>query len=191
MKLKKVLVGTAALAVVLAGAGCTQGNAKTSDDIRVPSAAQTTTATQAPRTSAIPTPTPTTPKPTTPSSYTFGETVTWEKGVEVTVSAPAAYKPSKYVTVPSGTSPIVLTITLKNGGTEAFDPGLVYTTASSGSSEAESIFDSAAGLTGGPSTKVLPGKTVTWKEGFAVLNPADVTVEITPGMSYDSAIFTS
>jgi len=38
---------------------------------------------------------------------------------------------------------------------------------------------------------LLPGKSVTWKEGYAVINPADITAEITPGMAYDSAIFTS
>jgi PBP1b-binding outer membrane lipoprotein LpoB len=82
MKLKRIVVETAVIGIALALTGCTQGNAKTADDIRLTSAAPTTSAPAAPVTTAAPTPTP-----TVPSSYKFGETVKWEKGVELTVAA--------------------------------------------------------------------------------------------------------
>jgi hypothetical protein len=181
----RILVGTAILGTALSLTGCISPT-KVAGAVTAPSTAATTAATT-PTVAA----TTATPTPTKASTYKFGDTVSWEAtGVSLTLSAPVPYKPSKYAIVPAGTSPVVFAITLKNGGTEAFDPGMVYMTASSGEAEAQSVFDSPA-LVGGPTTKLLPGKSVTWKVGFGVLNAADITAEITPSVLYDSAIFTS
>lgn len=63
--------------------------------------------------------------------------------------------------------------------------------AQSGNVEASQVFDSAQGMEGTPSTTLLPGRESVSTIVFAVTDPDDLVVEVTPGCEYDPAIFTS
>lgn len=123
----------------------------------------------------------------------FGTTVAFDDGLEVTVSEPVKFKPSEYAAGADGEgTPLKFQITVKNGTDKNFDPGLIFASVMSGDAEAESIFDSGDSLSETPSTKIRPGKSVTWSVGFMVLDPKDVTMEVEPGsFDYDSVLFTN
>lgn len=115
---------------------------------------------------------------------------TFEGGVEVTVSAPAAFEPSEYAfTTTEFPSYLRFDVTVTNGSTEPFDPMAIYATLSSGGVEGEAVFDSDNGLGGTPQTTVLPGKSITWSEGWGVADPADLTYEIALGFEYEPGLF--
>lgn len=86
---------------------------------------------------------------------------------------------------------VAFTVTIDNGATSNYDPTLFMASAQSGSVEASEVFDSENGFNGPPTTKLLPGRTVTFKVGYGVQDPKDIVLEVTPGFDYDSAIFTS
>ncbi|KZM35463.1 hypothetical protein [Oerskovia enterophila] len=123
----------------------------------------------------------------------FGETATFEDGLAVAASVPAAYTPSEWAAGAEGFTQFVrIDITLTNGTDEAFDPTLTYTTLSSAGVEGSQIFDSQNGLEGGPTTSLLPGQSVTFPVAFGVNDPADLTLEVSPGaFEYDSVIFST
>lgn len=128
------------------------------------------------------------------SEPVFGDTVTYDDGMAVTVSKPKKFTPSEYAAGADGDgTPMKFTITVKNGTDKAFDPTLVYVTASSGGEESESIFDTDAKLGTSPQTSVKPGKSVKWAVGFMVADPKDITLEVAlnDDFSRDSAVFTS
>jgi hypothetical protein len=120
----------------------------------------------------------------------FGETVTYD-GLEVNVSAGAPFTPSEYAA--GGTQPnnVAYTVTVKNTSTKNYDPTLFSVTASSAGSEATSVFDSEAGFEGAPQTSVTPGQTITFKQGFNLANPDDVTMDVSPGFEYQAATYTN
>jgi hypothetical protein len=64
-----------------------------------------------------------------------------------------------------------------------------YATLQSGNREAESIFDSARGLNGTPSTAVLPGREVRWEEGYTVKDPADLVYQVQPSFDHEATYF--
>ncbi|MEP6561217.1 MAG: hypothetical protein ABJD68_09115, partial [Nakamurella sp.] len=67
-----------------------------------------------------------------------------------------------------------------------------FVSAESGSKEADQVFDSANGFVGSPSTSVLDGHQTAFVVGFGVTDPADLVMELSPGVDYDGkAIFTS
>ena len=121
-----------------------------------------------------------------------GEGYTWTDGLSVKVSKPAAFKPSDTA---AGTDQfknfVAMTVTIKNGSKKNYDPSQFYMTVSSGDQEAEQVYDSGQGISGTPSTTVLPGRSVTFKQAFGVKDPKDIVAEVRPGFDYDSAIFTS
>ncbi len=196
-------VVTTALAVLVAALGaCTSTSGPASDTAPVgsnrpsvtapaaPSAAPSSKppAPAAPPTSAKPTPSPV----AKPGVARFGQTYTWADGLAVTVSAPADYKPSKSAAgAKAGVPYLVFTITIVNGTDTPFDPVLFHATAQSGNEEAEPIFDSANKVGGSPSTKVLPGREVTFKIAFSTPTPTDVVLEVSPSFEHDSVMYAS
>jgi hypothetical protein len=59
----------------------------------------------------------------------------------------------------------------------------------SGGVDAELVHDPAAGLTGPPGTTIQPGQDVSFRMGFEVQDPADLTMEVRPAYHYVSALF--
>lgn len=109
----------------------------------------------------------------------FGETVEYKDGVKLTVSEPEEFEPGEWAIGADGEgTSLKFTVTLENGSDKNLEPGLINFTASSGGAEAEQIFDSEAGVEGGPSTSLLPGKSVSWTIGFQVADPDDIVMDV-------------
>lgn len=122
----------------------------------------------------------------------FGKAYTWSDGLSVTIAAPQPYTPGAYAAgTVDGQKAVSLQITVVNGTGAPFDPVLLTTTVQSGNTEASQIFDSAKGLEGSPSTKILAGRESTYKVAFSVADPKDIVVEFTPDFTHESVLFAS
>lgn len=133
------------------------------------------------------------PAPPADTNLAFGDTMVWEDNVELTVSAPEPFTPSEFAAGADLAHNIVFTITLTNNSAENLEP-LPYSTLSSGGQEGSQIFDSgnSAGDIGmAPTTVILPGQSVTWKEAWSVADPNSLTQQIAPNFEYQDAIFTT
>lgn len=113
-------------------------------------------------------------------------------GIQTTITTPVAFKPSDTA---SGTdtfkSFVEFTVKVRNTGTASYDPTLYTTSVSSGGVEAVQVIDIMVGLGLPPQTAVLPGKTIEFKVAYGVKDPADLTVQLSPGFQYDSVTFTA
>ncbi|WP_146176492.1 hypothetical protein [Rhodococcus sp. OK519] len=112
-------------------------------------------------------------------------------GVAVAVSQPAPFVPSASAAgYEAGGQAVIFTIAVVNGSQENYDPTLFTTSLQSGNREASQIFDSAKNLGGTPSTVVLPGREAEFQVAYAVSDPTDLVVEVSPRFEYRDAIFT-
>lgn len=123
--------------------------------------------------------------------YKFGDTVTYQSGLQVTVSKPKAFKPSEYAALPDGNfkSFVRVTITVKNTAATRYDPSEFTSSGSSGDKESGEVYDGEIG--GSPDTKVLKGKSKSWDIGYGVVKGQDFVLEIRPDFDTEEAIFTS
>lgn len=159
-----------------------------------PAASASTSASASPSSETEPSEEATSAEPTSeaPSTPQFGETYSWDDGLEMTVSKPTAYKPSDSA---AGTEKfknfLVFQVTIKNGSKEKFEPGLATISVSSGDEEGQEVFDSAKGIESAPSTSVQPGRSAKWKVVFAVKDPKDLTMDAAPDFTRESITFTS
>lgn len=125
----------------------------------------------------------------------FGDVVTYDDGVSISVAAVGPFTPSEYVTVAAGETPVVFKVVLTNNSTEVLEPGAIAQ-ANSGGKPATYIADvgnteyGELGLF--PTASILPGQTLEWYTAFGVVDVNDVTLEISPmSFDYDNAIFTN
>lgn len=124
--------------------------------------------------------------------YAFGETVTYEDGVSVSVSEPADYVAGELASGPvAGQPTLAFKIVVTNGSEEPFDPSLVLATLASGGAESAGVFDTENEVGFPPMTKVLPGQTVEWIQAWSVVDAASLTLELNVGFTHDAAIFTN
>jgi hypothetical protein len=119
----------------------------------------------------------------------FGESYTYTDGLVLTIGAPQPFTPGEYAS--KGTEPNFVTfdITVVNGTEKNFEPTLFYQTLQSANAEATGVYDTE--LMGAPQTVVLPGREVTFKVGYGVLDPADLVMQVRPGIEYGDRIFTN
>nr|WP_042195078.1 hypothetical protein [Kibdelosporangium sp. MJ126-NF4]CEL21636.1 hypothetical protein [Kibdelosporangium sp. MJ126-NF4]CTQ92417.1 hypothetical protein [Kibdelosporangium sp. MJ126-NF4] len=103
---------------------------------------------------------------------TWGEKYTWPSGLAIEVSAPNACKPNEYAVPQNIKRAIKVKVTVTNGTDKQFDVGMLSfgLDAQFAGAKAERVIDisgpcDATGMTGGT---VLPGKTLTFEESFAV-----------------------
>jgi hypothetical protein len=128
---------------------------------------------------------------TTTENVAFGETVTYDDGLAVTVSAPEPFTPGEYAAGADQAAAVVFTITITNGTDANFDPTLAYPSVASSGVEGSSVYDSDASLDQ-PSTAVPAGQSVSWRAAFSVADPAQLILEISPGpFEYDSIVYQS
>ncbi|MWV48310.1 hypothetical protein GRS96_03345 [Rathayibacter sp. VKM Ac-2803] len=123
----------------------------------------------------------------------FGETFTYTDGVTLSVSAPAEFTPTEYAAGADQAVNVVFTLTITNGSAQNLDP-FTYADVSSGGVEASRIFDTdgvAGDISTSPSTVILPGGTVTWKEAYSLTDPASIVMQLSPSFDYQDAIFTN
>ncbi|MBM7503899.1 DUF2510 domain-containing protein [Agromyces aurantiacus] len=142
----------------------------------------TESATEAPEESVAPT-----------EGLAFGDTMEWEDGVTMTVSAPEPFTPSDLAAGADQAEDLVFTLTITNGSTENVQP-VVLSTLSSGGTEATRIID--VGAEGGqvgipPTTPILPGESITWQEAWSVADAGSLTMQTAPSFSYETVVFTN
>lgn len=125
---------------------------------------------------------------TSPQVSAFGQTHRFDNGVEMTISKPQQYSPSRYASVHEGHA-IAVDITIKNGSVMPLSVSGASITASAGQQEGTRIFDGSK-MTSPPSTQVLPGKTVRFPAAFGVQSLDDVAVQASPGYDYSAQIWT-
>lgn len=111
----------------------------------------------------------------------FGEPHEFEDGVAVSVSKPKPFKPSSTATTGGEPDYVSFEVHLENGTDRKISTGQVAVTVESGDGQAGDIIDVKKGLAGPPSKQVVAGKALTWKLGFGVIDPADVTVQVQVG----------
>ena len=109
----------------------------------------------------------------------------------VKVGKPSRFTPSEYAVTGKAPAYVALTVTLINGTGKRFDAALLSASMQSNDTEADQVFDSENGLGGAPSTALLPNRQSSFKIGFAVQNPKDLVLELTPGFEYSPAVFVS
>ena len=126
----------------------------------------------------------------------FGDVVTYDDGVSVSVALIGAYTPGKYAQgVVAGEQPTVFQIVITNNSTEVLEPTAVPS-ASSGGQTATYIGDIMHPDYGDigmfPTTSVLPGQTIQWYSAFSIVDPANITFQLSPvSFTYENAIFTN
>lgn len=121
----------------------------------------------------------------------LGGSATFSDGVVVSTSKPVTFKPSQYASTGKGRH-FTVTFTLKNSGSENYDPTLFHASSNAAGAECEGLFDSEKNLEGSPQTTLTPGRTVTFKQGWScdAKAGAELTMDVNPGMLSDAAIFT-
>lgn len=121
----------------------------------------------------------------------FGAAFTFKNNLAVSVSPPEPYTPSSSASGgDSANQFVVFTVTVVNGSTDNYDPVLFTADLQSGNREAEKVYDSANDI-GAPTTVVLPGRESEFRLAFAVIDPEDLVLQVSPGFKYRDAIFTS
>ncbi len=138
------------------------------------------------------------PEPTPDDSaepLTFGSTYTYDDGLSITVQDPVAFTPgeSTYTEDENAAAYVYFPVTIVNATdfNFDFDPALGYGSVQSTNVEAASVYDEDI-LGSVPGTAILPGREAAFKLGFAVADPTDLVLEITPNtLNYESVIFTN
>lgn len=136
------------------------------------------------------------PEATEPGSaqgLAFGETMEWEDGVSMTVSAPEPFTPSDLAVGSDQAANLVFTLTITNDSSENVQP-IVASTLSSGGTEGTRILD--VGAEGGqvgipPTTPIPPGQSITWQEAWSVVDAGSLTMQTAPSFGYDPVVFTN
>lgn len=138
-----------------------------------------------------------TPPPVNEFVKQFGEVVSYEDGISISVALVGPFTPSnlEYFPLGEGETAVLFKVVLTNNSEAVFEPGAVPN-ATSGGKTATYISDVGNPEYGDiglfPVTSLLPGQTLEWYAAFGVADPADITFEIGPGpFDYQSAIFTN
>lgn len=127
----------------------------------------------------------------------FGDVVTYDDGVSISVGLIGPFTPSNldYFPLAGGETAVVFKVVLTNNSTEPLEPGAIAQ-ANSGGKPATYLADAGnteypnLGLF--PTTSILPGQTLEWFTAFGVADVANITLEIAPApFDYDNAIFTN
>lgn len=123
----------------------------------------------------------------------FGDTMTWDDGVTMSVAEPEPFTPSDLSAGADQAVNLVFTLTITNDSSENLQP-VVISTLSSDGTEATRIFD--IGADGGqvgipPTTAILPGESITWREAWSVADEASLTMQTAPSFQYEPAVFTN
>ncbi|MDR6906405.1 hypothetical protein J2X63_002091 [Agromyces sp. 3263] len=127
----------------------------------------------------------------------FGETMTWDDGVALTVSVPEPYTPSDFAVGATRATSVVFTLTLTNNSTGELQP-LPLPTLTAGDQEVSEIFDVGAEVfdpaddVGFPPTATIePGGSVSWRVAWSLDDSSSLTMEAAPNLLYPSATFTN
>lgn len=124
----------------------------------------------------------------------LGQTARYSNGVELTVSELRDYTPSDSASLssdPALSNHRVVTVTFRNGTEEAIRPTLLFS-GNSGGRPIDQIFDISNNIGGGLSlSSVQPGQEVSFEVAFSMADPANLSLDVNMGYSYDDLTFTS
>ena len=129
------------------------------------------------------------PTPPAPANPTFGKTFTYQNGLQLTVGPPKAFTPSPNRLGPHFPAYVRFRVTIVNGTTKNYDASIFNATVQSTNIEGEFVADSAQGLTGSPSTVLLPGREAVFDIAYGVNDPKDIVMEVRAGFEYESVVY--
>ncbi|MGO3152399.1 MAG: hypothetical protein ACTIJJ_07235 [Galactobacter sp.] len=115
---------------------------------------------------------------------TFGDAYEFKSGLKAAVSEPEEFTPGEYAMIddPDAGTALAFTLTFTNGTDEPYDPSMFDVTVSSAGAEAEKVYDSDS-IGDEPTTSVQPGKSVSFKVGFIIKDPNDITMDLSPDIT--------
>lgn len=142
-------------------------------------------------------PAPEQPQAPVEGSLAFGDTMTWDDGVALTVSAPEPYTPSDFAVGATHANNVVFTLTITNNSAADLQP-LPLPALSSGDQDVSQIFDVGGDVFGPgddvgfpPGATLEPGESVSWRAAWSLDDPSGLTLEVAPSFLYPSATFTN
>ncbi|MCL3992573.1 hypothetical protein [Streptomyces lavenduligriseus] len=124
--------------------------------------------------------------------YALDDTAVYEPATEVALSGLKRSVTGEYAE-PENTPYLQFTVKVKNGGKKALDITQLTVNCSYGKDgkSSDSVFDSEAGLEGGPETKLLPGRSLNVPWGCELPKGEKlIQIEVSPDFESDAAIFT-
>ncbi|MEU7561526.1 hypothetical protein [Streptomyces eurythermus] len=124
--------------------------------------------------------------------YALDDTAVYEPATEVALSDFKRSVTGEYAE-PENTPYLQFTVKVKNGGKKALDITQLTVNCSYGKDgkSSDSVFDSEAGLEGGPETKLLPGRSLNVPWGCELPKGEKlIQIEVSPDFESDAAIFT-
>ena len=120
----------------------------------------------------------------------LGETFTWEDGTTARIEAPQSFQKSEWAAGGEGYSnTISFKVTVTNVSDVPLDASFTSPVVTSGEREGDEIFDDEVG--GGPTSSILPGRTVTFTVAYGVDDPADIVAEFAPTWDHQAAYWTT
>lgn len=124
----------------------------------------------------------------------LGQTAHYSNGVELTVSELRDYTPSDTASLssdPALSSHRVVTVTVRNGSDQAIRPAL-FLMGNSGGRAVDQILDHANNINGSQNLgSIQPGQEVSLEVAFSMADPANLSLDVDMGYSYDDLTFTS
>jgi hypothetical protein len=121
----------------------------------------------------------------------FGQVVTYDDGMEISVSEPTPFTPSESAVGADQAANLSFTVTIVNGTGADYQP-FSFSTVTSAGVDASLIIDPDNGAEGLPPVDTIPaGQTVTYVEAYSVADPSDITYDVAPGFEYTTARFTN
>ncbi|MGW0335009.1 hypothetical protein ACWD0J_24595 [Streptomyces sp. NPDC003011] len=132
------------------------------------------------------------PEDTGDGVYAFDDIVTYENDVDVSLSGFTRGVSSEWAS-PEDMPYVKFTVKLKNGGDQTLDATMLTVNCSYGEDghSSEAIFDTEAGLGGGPDTRLLAGRSLNVPWGCELPKGEKLLqVEVAPDFESEATIFT-
>ncbi|WP_156401968.1 hypothetical protein [Agromyces sp. Soil535] len=123
----------------------------------------------------------------------FGDTMVYEDGFELTVSAPEPFAPSEDALGVDQDSNVVFTLTITNNSTQEFEsfPWPWVTSGGQGATGISDVSDNQLVVGPGPEALIVPGGSVSWTSAWSVADPGSLTMQVSPDFVYEEANFTN
>lgn len=113
----------------------------------------------------------------------FGQPHTYGDGLEVAVNPAQRYEPSGNATGVDQGVPVKLQVVVTNRTDEPFRPNTLQIAATSAGQAAVAVWDPDQGIAlTGPDMSIPAGATISFNVAFAVADPADLQLELTPAL---------
>ncbi|MBO3089617.1 hypothetical protein [Cellulomonas dongxiuzhuiae] len=113
----------------------------------------------------------------------FGNPHSYGDGLEVAVNPPQRYEPSDNATGVDEGVAVKMQVVVTNRTDQAFRPNTLQVRATSGGQPGVAVWDPDQGIAlTGPDVSIPSGSTFTFFLAFAVADPGDLVLEVTPAL---------